>query len=99
MQRGRLELLVIASGVAEPYAKMLRAIIEHNGYQGAVIQSELTREELGHAAGVRRAGCVGLLRGRRHVVVWAGQVDHQGCAVSSLPGSSSSASATPQQPA
>jgi len=67
MQRRRLELLVLAAGLGDNYEKIIEAVIERNGYMGPLVASDLTREELGQAAGVRRAGCVGLVRGRRHV--------------------------------
>ncbi|MGH3975744.1 MAG: hypothetical protein ACRDS9_20790 [Pseudonocardiaceae bacterium] len=69
VQRRRLELLVLANDLAESYARMIEAVIEGTGYQGTVIVADLTREELGRAAGVRRAGCVGVLRGSRHVAL------------------------------
>lgn len=69
IQRRRLELLVVASGVGEPYASMMHAIVESTGYQGSLVITGLNGEELGRAAGVRRAGCVGVLRGSRHVAL------------------------------
>ncbi|MGH7228213.1 MAG: hypothetical protein ACREIH_03270 [Nitrospiraceae bacterium] len=92
MQRRRLELLIIASNVTQEYHQMLRAIIESNRYEESLIISDLTRDELGRAAGVRRAGCVGLLRSGRCITSQYRQVNYRGRAVSSLPGSSSSAS-------
>ncbi|MGH3905009.1 MAG: hypothetical protein ACRDTE_12580 [Pseudonocardiaceae bacterium] len=68
-QRRRLELLVLAAGVAEPYARMVRALVKGTAYQGPLIVTDLTRKELGHAAGVHRAGCVGVLRGSRDVAL------------------------------
>lgn len=67
MQRRRLELLVVATGLEDAYERIVEAVVERNGYRGPLMASDLTREELGRAAGVRRAGCVGLLRGSRHV--------------------------------
>lgn len=67
MQRRTLELLVVATGLADTYQRVIEAVVERNSYMGPVVASDLTREELGEAAGVRRAGCVGLLRGSRHV--------------------------------
>lgn len=66
MQRRRLELLVVAAGLEDAYEREIEAVVERNGYTGPLVASDLTREELGQAAGVRRAGCVGLLRGSRH---------------------------------
>lgn len=65
MQRRRLELLVVATGLEDTYVRIIEAVIERHGYRGSLVASGLTRDELGQAAGVRRAGCVGLLRGRR----------------------------------
>lgn len=65
MQRRRLELLVVATGLEDTYERIIEAVVERNGYMGPLLASGLTREELGQAAGVRRAGCVGLLRGSR----------------------------------
>lgn len=67
MQRRTLELLVVAAGLGDNYERIIEAVIERNGYVGPVVASDLTREELGEAAGVRRAGCIGLLRGSRHI--------------------------------
>lgn len=69
VQRGRLELLVLANNVAEPYARMVQAVVEGTGYQGPLIVADLTREELGRAAGSHRAGCIGVLRGSRRVAL------------------------------
>lgn len=66
MQRRRLELLVVATALEDTYERMIEAIVERHSYRGPFMASDLTREELGQAAGVRRAGCVGLLRGSRH---------------------------------
>lgn len=66
MQRRKIELLVVATGLSDTYEKIIEAVVERNGYIGPLVASDLTREELGQAAGVRRAGCVGLLRGSRH---------------------------------
>lgn len=66
MQRRKLELLVLATGLDKPYARIIEAVVERNGHTGPLLTSDLTRDELGQAAGVRRAGCVGLLRGSRH---------------------------------
>ncbi len=66
MQRRKLELLVVATELGDNYEKIIEAVVERNGYMGPLVASDLTREELGQAAGVRRAGCVGLLRGSRH---------------------------------
>lgn len=68
-QRRRLELLVLATGVAEPYARMVQALVKGTGYQGPLIVTDLTRKELGYAAGVHCAGCVGVLRGTRDVAL------------------------------
>jgi ribosomal protein L7Ae-like RNA K-turn-binding protein len=65
MQRRKLELLVLATGLDNPYARIIEALTERNGHTGPLLASDLTRDELGQAAGVRRAGCVGLLRGSR----------------------------------
>lgn len=67
MQRRTLELLVVAAGLGGNYERIIEAVVERNSYMGPVVASDLTREELGEAAGVRRAGCIGLLRGSRHV--------------------------------
>ena len=67
MQRRRLELLVVATELEGTYERMIEAVVARNGYTGPLVASDLTREELGQAAGVRRAGCVGLLRGSRYV--------------------------------
>lgn len=69
VQRRRLELLVLANDVAEPYARMVQAVVEGTGYQGPLIVADLTREELGRAAGSHRAGCIGVLRGSRRVAL------------------------------
>ena len=69
MQRGRLEVLVIAADATAPYRHLLRAVIANHDYGGAITLCELTKTELGHAAAVHRAGCVGLLRGGRHVSI------------------------------
>lgn len=66
MQRRRLELLVIATGLEDTYERIIEAVVARNGYTGPLVTSDLTREELGQSAGVRRAGCVGLLRGSRY---------------------------------
>lgn len=67
IQRRKLELLIVATGLGDTYERIIEALVERNGYMGPLMASDLTREELGQAAGVRRAGCVGLLRGNRHV--------------------------------
>lgn len=67
IQRRRLELLIIATDITPPYRHLLRTVIGRNGYSGALTICELTQVQLGQAAGVRRAGCIGLLRGSRHV--------------------------------
>jgi ribosomal protein L7Ae-like RNA K-turn-binding protein len=69
IQRRRLELLVAAADLSVEYSTMLRAVLETNCYTGPMVMSELTREKLGKAAGSHRAGCVGLLRGERRVLV------------------------------
>lgn len=66
IQRRKLELLVVATGLEKAYARTIEAVLERNGHAGPLLVSDLTRDELGQAAGVRRAGCVGLLRGSRH---------------------------------
>lgn len=66
MQRRRLELLVLAAGLEDTYERMIEAVVERHGYMGPLVASGLTREELGQAAGVRRAGCVGLMPGSRY---------------------------------
>lgn len=66
MQCRKLELLVVATGLEKAYTRTIEAVVERNGHAGSLLASDLTRDELGQAAGVRRAGCVGLLRGRRH---------------------------------
>jgi len=66
MQRRRLELLVVATGLEDTYERIIEAVVARNGYTGPLVTSDLTREELGQAAGVRRAGCIGLLRGSRY---------------------------------
>jgi ribosomal protein L7Ae-like RNA K-turn-binding protein len=66
IQRRKLELLVVATGLEKAYTRTIEAVVERNGHTGPLLASDLTRDELGQAAGVRRAGCVGLLRGRRH---------------------------------
>ncbi len=66
MQRRRLELLVVATELEDIYERMIESIVERHSYRGPLVASDLIREELGQAAGVRHAGCVGLLRGNRH---------------------------------
>ena len=66
IQRRKLELLIVATGLEKAYARTIEAVVERNGHPGPLLASDLTRDELGQAVGVRRAGCVGLLRGRRH---------------------------------
>lgn len=68
-QRRRLELLVVAKDVAKTYTSMVQAVVKSTVYQGPLIVTDLTREELGRAVGIRRAGCVGILRGSRHVAL------------------------------
>jgi hypothetical protein len=58
---------VVATELEGTYERMIEAVVARNGYTGPLVASDLTREELGQAAGVRRAGCVGLLRGSRYV--------------------------------
>jgi ribosomal protein L7Ae-like RNA K-turn-binding protein len=67
IQRRRLELLVVANDLAEPYAAMLRTVIETTGCGSPLIVASLSRTELGRPAGVHRTGCVGILRGSRRV--------------------------------
>jgi ribosomal protein L7Ae-like RNA K-turn-binding protein len=69
IQRRKLELLVVATGLEKAYARTIEAVVERNGHTGPLLTSDLTRDELGQAAGVRRAGCVGLLRGHRHAFI------------------------------
>jgi ribosomal protein L7Ae-like RNA K-turn-binding protein len=67
IQRRRLELLIVANDLAEPYVAMLRTVIETAGCGSPLVVADLSRKELGQPAGVHQAGCVGILRGSRHV--------------------------------
>ncbi|MGH3794970.1 MAG: hypothetical protein ACRDSP_08780 [Pseudonocardiaceae bacterium] len=68
-QRRHLELLILASDLTKPYARMIQAVIAGTSYRGPLILTGMTREDLGRAAGVHRAACIGILRGVRHVVL------------------------------
>lgn len=68
IQRRRLELLVIATDIADDYKNLLQAIITRHAYRDAIAIPGLTKKELGQTVGVRRAGCVGLLKGGRRYV-------------------------------
>lgn len=67
MQRRRSEAVFIASDPDDGYKQAVLAAAARNRYFGPLHTSGLTMRQLGSAAGVKRAGCVGILRVPRRI--------------------------------
>ena len=93
-QRRQLDILATASNIDKRYTTTLEKILTTYRPAPQVIATPYTTTELGALAYVRRAGCLGILRGHTSFAL-TGPHDQasrsRGRVVSSLPGSSSSA--------
>ncbi|MGH8904001.1 MAG: hypothetical protein ACRDYA_20570 [Egibacteraceae bacterium] len=90
-QRRRLDLVVLACDLDEGYAAAVEKVLAANSPEVQVLTADLGVRDLGGLAGAKRAGCVGLARGRT-LLTLAQASRCRGRVVSSLPGLSSSAS-------
>ncbi|MBX6752321.1 MAG: hypothetical protein IRY85_22115 [Micromonosporaceae bacterium] len=63
-QRRRLDLLIVCTDADADYRARIDAIVASTRYAGPRIVTRLSPLELGRAAGVKRASCIGLVRTR-----------------------------------
>jgi ribosomal protein L7Ae-like RNA K-turn-binding protein len=93
-QRRKLDILAAAADIDAGYTNTLEKILAAHGSGLQVVVTAFTTAELGAMARVKRAGCLGVLRGHSSFALTASSDQasrYRGRVVSSLPGSSSSA--------
>lgn len=90
-QRGRLDLIITAADIDPAYADSLERILASCAPGIQVIAAAETTRDLGKLTNTKRAGVIGLTRGRAALNLTGQARQYHGCDVSSVPGSPSSA--------